>query len=188
MKFVKRTISVIVAIICGVTIAIFLLTNIIRFTDVSSAIAYILVAGIVGVLIWGFKPRISDKIDHNETKEKPREKEVKTKDEVEDRPKKIQRKTIKVRVEEYDELRLNLRKGDLITGKISSDGFFNVYFLTESSFKSFKNDYNFHDLGGSENVSHFEPEFEAPRKDTFYVVLQNADKKNIVVNVELFSS
>jgi len=83
-------------------------------------------------------------------------------------------------------LRLNLKKSDLITGKISSDGFFNVYFLTESSFRSFRNENNFQRLEGSEDVSHFEPNFEAPRKGTYYLALENADKKNIVVEVELF--
>lgn len=103
---------------------------------------------------------------------------------VENQPRIIHRKTIKLRVDEYDDIKLSLKKGNKITGKVSSDGFFDIYFLTESSFRSFKNDNNFQ-YDGSEVVSHFEPQFEATRKGIFYVVLQNADKKNIVVEMDL---
>lgn len=56
------------AIIIIVVIVGLLYTSAITSTDVSSAVSYTLVAGIVGVLMWGFKSRIIHKIENNGVK------------------------------------------------------------------------------------------------------------------------
>ncbi|QLH08924.1 hypothetical protein [Candidatus Nitrosotenuis sp. DW1] len=188
MNSTRRKISVIIAIVCIATIVVFLVADIIRFTDVSSAIAAILVAGFIGSLVWGFKPqKFDEKLITSEKQEFSTNNIVRS-NKVEKQPSKIQHKSVKLRVDEWDEKKLNLKRGAKITGKISSNGFFNVYFLTKSSYQSFKNDYNFNYLEGADEVSHFEPNFVISRSDDYYFVIQNEDKKNIVVNVELYSN
>lgn len=187
MIFKKELSSVVVAIVLVILISALLITNVIRLSDVSSAVAYVLVAGIIGVLVWGFKSKINYKIkiENKENSHQQRQESIKLQEEK--KPKTISKKTIKIRLEESDELKLNLKRGEIIRGEISSDGFFNIYFLTESSFRSFKNDYSFQSLDGAEDVSHFEVNFEIPRKGIYHVVFQNADKKNIVVTINLYS-
>jgi len=188
LNLAKRKISVIIAIVCVIAIVIFLVTDIITSTDVSSSIAAILVAGIIGSLVWGFKPQKFDERSSTEKQEFRTNNTDKSNTKIEKQPSKIQHKSVKLRVDEWDERKLNLKRGTKITGKISSEGFFNVYFLTESSYRSFKNEYNFNYLEGAEEVSHFEPNFEVSRRGDYYFVIQNKYKKNIVVNVELYSN
>lgn len=177
----------VVAIVLVILISTLLITNVISFSDVSYAVAYVLVAGIIGVLVWGFKSKIiyKIKIENKENSHQQRQESIKLREEK--KPETISKKTIKIRLEEYDELKLYRKKGEIIRGKISSDGFFNIYFLTESSYRSFKNESDFQSLDGSEDVSHFEVNFEIPRKAIYHVVLENADKKNIVVTIDLYS-
>ena len=153
----------------------------IRFSDVSSAVAYVLVAGIIGVLLWGFKHKITKITQERKTKLNNEQTSLKK-----EKPKTISRKTIKIRLEEYNEIKVNLKRGEIITGKLSSDGFFNIYFLTESSYHSFKNDNNFKMLDGEEDVKHYTPSFEVSRKGIYYIIFDNADRKNIVVDVDLY--
>ena len=177
----------VVAIILVILISALLITNVIRFSDVSSAIAYVMVAGIIGVLIWGFKSKIYSKIktENKENSHQQRQESIKLQEEK--KPETISRKTIKIRRDEYDELKLYRKRGEIIKGEISSDGFFNIYFLTESSYRSFKNENSFQFLDGAEDVSHFEVNFEIPRKAIYHVVFENADKKNIVDTIDLYS-
>jgi len=182
----KQVLSVIIAIGLAIFIGILASTNIIRFSDVSSAIAYGLVVAIIGVLVWGFKSKIYDKfkIEHKENFHEDKQKLITSTEEK--KPKTICRKTIKIHVDEHDDLKLNLKRGQIIRGEISSDGFFNIYFLTPSSFRSFKKEYGFQYLG-DEEVLHYESNFEVPSKGIYHIVFQNADKKNIVVSVNLYS-
>lgn len=182
----KEYLSIIITIILIGSIVGLLSTNVIPFSDVSSAIAYVLVAGIIGVLIWGFKSKITSKIKTNEKEFRIHDKKGSIQSNDERKPKNIAHKTIKVHLEEYEEIKLNLKKNEVIKGQLSSDGFFNIYFLTESSFRSFKNNNNFQSLDGSKEVSHFVVNFDVPRRGTYFVVFENADKKNIVVNMELY--
>ena len=177
----------VVAIVLVILISALLITNVIRLSDVSSAIAYVMVAGIIGVLVWGFKSKINSKIKIANKENSHQQKQESIKLQEEKKPETISRKTIKIRLEEYDELKLHCKKGAIIRGEISSEGFFNIYFLTESSYRSFKNEYSFQPLVEAEDVSHFEVNFEIPRKAIYHIVFQNADRKNIVVTVNLYS-
>jgi membrane protein implicated in regulation of membrane protease activity len=59
MNVMKREILSLVGAIIVIGVLFYALKEgIILMSDVSSALAYILVAGIVGILLWGFKPRI----------------------------------------------------------------------------------------------------------------------------------
>ena len=187
MNFNKELLSIVIAIGLVSLIIGLLSTNAIRFSDVSSAIAYVFVAGIIGILVWGFKSKINSKIkiENKENPHQQRQESIKLQEEK--KPETISRKTIKIHRDEYDELKLYRKRGEIIRGEISSDGFFNIYFLTESSYRSFKNESDFQSLDGSEDVSHFEVNFEIPRKAIYHVVLENADKKNIVVTIDLYS-
>lgn len=187
----REYISIVIAIICIGVIIAFVATNVISFSDISSAIAYVLIGGIIAILGWGFKPRIIGAPVNKELDRKTHfdnESKKKTKELARVEPKKIQHKTVKLRIDEYEDQKLNLKRGTKITGKISSDGFFNTYFITESSYRSFKNELGFQHLEGAENVSYFEPNFEVQRNGNYYFVIEHADKKNIVVNVELYAN
>ena len=187
MIFKKELSSVVVAIILVILISALLITNVIRLSDISYAVAYVIIAGIIGVLLWGFKAKINYQIKNEENANRFQHTEESAKLKVEKNSKTISQKTIKIRLDNYHELKLSLKKGQVIRGKVSSDGCFNIYFLTESSFRSFKNDYSFQDLDGDDEVSNFTFDFEVPSKGIYHIVFQNADRKNIVVTVNLYS-
>ncbi len=185
MTLKKEPLSIVITIILIGSITALVATNVIRFSDISSAVAYVLVAGIIGVLVWGFKGKINPKlrIEKDEDETQYEEESVESDDEKEEE--KIARKTIKLRLEEFEEIKLYLRRDEKLRGEISSDGFFDFFIMTESSFKSFKKDNTFHYLDGGEAVSHFEVDCEIPRRGIYFIVIENTDDKNIVVNVNL---
>jgi len=123
----KESLSVIITIILISSITVLLSTNLIRFSDISSAVAYVLVAGIIGVLVWGFKEKIDSQIKSSKNGEIVKHKKESKSDD-EKNQEKIVRKTVKLHLEEYEEIKLNLRRDDQIKGEISSDGFFNFLF------------------------------------------------------------
>ena len=187
MIFKKEFLSIGITVVLVILIIGLLSTNVIRFSDVSSAVAYGIVVGIIGVLVWGFKAKIYYKIKTEEDGDRFQHSKESIKLKEEKKPKTITHKTIKIRLDNFHELKLSLKKGQVIRGEVSSDGFFNIYFLTESSFRSFKNDYSFQYLDGDDEVSNFTSDFEIPHKGIYYVVFQNADRKNIVITVDLYS-
>jgi membrane protein implicated in regulation of membrane protease activity len=95
------------------------------------------------------------------------------------------REKTKIRIGEYAHYKIKLGPSETIEGHLSSDGFFDAYFFTESSFRTFDRGGEARELEGTEDVSHYEPRFEASREGTFFLVIQNHDKKNIVVDVQL---
>lgn len=179
--------SIGIALILAVLILISLFAHMIKSSDVSTAVAGVLVAGIGSVLVWGFRSRIS-KASVNAEKDVPSPQIIvkeSIKNEIVENVDKI-KNTIKIRTKDYKVYEFNLKKGQKISGKISSDGTFNMYFLTKSSFRSFKNDMGFNPLDGIDDAHYFEPNFRISRKDTIYTVIENSDKTNIVVSVELY--
>jgi len=184
----QEYVGVIISVCIVITILILLFTNMIKFSDVSAAIASILVAGISGVLVWGFRSRITGKTTESIRKEKMSNQEIMEKTrkyESTDNKERI-KSTLKIRVDDYKVYEFNLKRGERITGKILSDGIFNVYFLTKSSFRSFENGNGFSSIDAIEEAHFFEPNFEAPRRDLFFIVIENEDKTNIIVDIELY--
>lgn len=183
----KETLSLLMTIILIAIIVGLIYTNAIKSSDVSSAVSYTLVAGVVSVLVWGFRSRIKS-TNENLPQRSGSETLVskKRENQTEDNPTKLRHKTMRLRVDHYDELKLALKREERITGKINADGFFNIYFLTESSYRSFRNDLPFKHIDGGEEVSHFQVDFVASRKGIYYIVIENADKKNIVAEMELY--
>lgn len=179
--------SVGIALILAVLILISLFANMIKSSDVSTAVAGVLVAGIGSVLVWGFRSRISK--THGNTEKDTLSPRIivkeSTTNEIIENEERI-KNTIKIKTNDYKVYEFNLKRGQKVRGKISSDGTFNVYFLTKSSFRSFKNDMGFNALDGIDDAHYFEPNFSISRKDIIYAVIENSDKTNIVVNVELY--
>lgn len=181
------SIGIIVALVIAIFVSLF--TNVIKSSDVSTAIAAVLVSGIGGALVWGFRSRIISNSVSSIRKEKLSDSimmDANSRKQEKAHDKEKIKSTLKIRTKDYKVYEFNLKKGEKITGMISSDGIFNVYFLTRSSFRSFKNDFGFSSIDAIEEAHSFEPIFIAPRKDIFFTVIENADKNNIVVDVELY--
>jgi len=79
MKRLREILSVIGAIVVIIVLAALLSRGVIVLSDVSAALAAVLVAAIFGILGWGFEPRIKQIVrgKSGETKEKPIQVEVK---------------------------------------------------------------------------------------------------------------
>lgn len=102
--------------------------------------------------------------------------------------KKIAREKVRIRTKDYAYYKIRLEKGEKVTGTISSTGFFDVYFFTESSFRSFDDGEEARELDGSADISYYEPNFCAVRSGTYFTVIENHDTKTIVVDVRLFAA
>lgn len=161
----------------------FLSANILAITEFVSLIVAGLLAGIAAVIGIGFKDRFFSEQGTDRKQSRGRKTPAES-TELEERQK-VAHYTKKLRVGEVDDYLFKIHKGDRVTGKISSNGTFSAYFVTESSQRSFYNGYEFNDIEGVEDAFDYEPNFEAPRTGTFYLIIVNDDKKNIKIQVEL---
>lgn len=179
--------SIMIIVILSVLILIALFANLVKSSDVSSAIAVALVTGIGGALVWGFRSRITGKSGDHIKKEKLSDNiDIDSRNQEKMKNKEKVKSKLKITVDDYKFYEFNLRKSERITGMVSSDGIFNMYFLTKSSLRSFQNGGGFSSIDAIEDAHYFEPNFVAPRKDIFFTVIENADKKNIIVDIELY--
>lgn len=165
-----------------VPIIVLLVTNILAITEFVSLIVSGLIAGIGGAFVWGFKDRLksANVTSHSaEGKEKPTQKSV-TQFEQD-----IMRHTTKLKVDEVDEYVFHFQKGGHIAGRVSSDGLFGIWLVTEASRRSFYNGNDFNAIDGREDVYRCEVKFKAPRSGTFYLLMSNEDRRSITLDVDL---
>jgi hypothetical protein len=168
----QEAFAVVIAATLAVSTLILLYSNIIGWTDLSNALTGVMLSGIIGAIVWGFKTRIFMGSVHNTAFQHIRKSYR-------------ERHRTKVRSGEHRSFKYELAKGESIVGTLSSDGYFNVYFLTESSFRSYVSGGRFKAVRMREEVTYVEPNFDAPRTGIYFVVLRNSDTKDISLDVNL---
>ncbi len=156
----------------GLGLSIFLLLT--PFNPASGAIELIIFLSTLGLFAFIY-------VRHREARKQPHTEHATT---ALASPKPLLREQCKVRVGEWVYYKLDLQQDEALTVVLSSDGFFDAYFFTESSFRTFDKGADASELDGTEEVRRYEVDFVAPRTARYYLVIQNHDKKNIVVDVK----
>lgn len=80
-----------------------------------------------------------------------------------------------------------LLKGDRVKGEIVSDAPIDVWFLDEENFDRFDRRKSFDEEDGTEAVYETKPDFEACRKGSWLVVIDNKNKTSAKASVNLHS-
>jgi len=173
--------SISIAAVLVVSLVIILISGSIEIGQFIIVVVGSLIAGIGGVLAWGFKSRLGD--SRQEAKKVKTLKTTAETTRLEEQE--VAHHTKRLRVDEVEEYVFEVHRGDRVAGRISSDGVFSAYFTTESSRRSFYNGYDFSDLEGIEDAFDYSPKFEAPRTGKYYLLIVNEDKKNIRLQVDL---
>lgn len=91
----------------------------------------------------------------------------------------------RIRPSEFVHYKLDLEADEILEVTLTSDGFFDAYFFTESSFKTFDHGGEARELEGTEEVRHYETRFGGSRRGRYYLVIQNHDKATIVADVQI---
>ncbi len=88
--------------------------------------------------------------------------------------------------DEYQDFRIPLKRGNHLVGSVESDGTVSCYLLGPTSFRSFKDEYEFNSEWDSEDVTRTEVSYNSPQSRTLYFVVQNEDEDEPVsVQVKL---
>lgn len=175
----REEISLMVAVALAIIIVVGVTRNIWSVGTVTSYVPYFAIAGIVAVLGWGFKARFQtiEKMMPSQESGIPHPTDKK--------PKALVHEKSRIRVDDEVHYKMKLRAGEWITGTLVSEGFFSTYFFTESSFRTFDSGGEAREIDGTEDVKYYEPHFNASRTATYYIVIMNEEKKNIIVDVDL---
>lgn len=85
---------------------------------------------------------------------------------------------------------IELKKGELLRGEVKADGPVNVYLLTKYTLNRFKeeDDYEPGYVDGDEGVLRTTINFTAPSDGTWFLVVENAAKDTVQVDVKLAAS
>lgn len=94
---------------------------------------------------------------------------------------------ISIQAEEYAYYEFELSKGNKVRGKISSDEPVDVWFLDEKNFDKLDRDKSFQEEDGTEGVYETKLVFEATKKGSWFVVIQNQTETATEVEVHLHS-
>jgi len=110
---------------------------------------------------------------------KPKEIDVKSR--------KTYKETISIEPRKYSFYEFKLLRGNKVKGEVTSDTPIDVFFVDEQNFDKFDRGVRFDAADGTEGIYDSTPEFEAPRKGIWIVVLGNMNKTPAKVKVNLFS-
>jgi hypothetical protein len=81
---------------------------------------------------------------------------------------------------------LKVGENEKVTGEISSNDYFDVYFLTPRNFTEYDNDEDFSYEYGTEHASKMRVNFIPKKPGKFYCTIHNEADKDIDVNVKLY--
>lgn len=90
------------------------------------------------------------------------------------------------RIEDYVVYEFTMEKDEKVIGEISSDDYFNVYFLTPRNLTRFENNEEFDEEYGTEGVSKTKISFVPDKSGKFHCIIENEGKEEIDVAVSLF--
>lgn len=90
------------------------------------------------------------------------------------------------RIEDYVVYEFTMEKDEKVIGEISSDDYFNVYFLTPRNLTRFENNEEIDEEYGTEGVSKTKISFVPDKPGKFCCIIENEGKEEIDVAVSLF--
>jgi hypothetical protein len=164
--------------------------GVIRLTDITSAIAYVLVIAIVSLSVWGFRARIEGRPPKETIPASLAEGRPVTGDamplSVNSRSKTEKSmfdETKMIKSGEYESYPLSLMRGDKITGIISSDLPVDLYIMTADDLQSFDKRKNFKAAEASKGIKRSVLNFECPRRGLWEIVLENSGVEDAEVTV-----
>lgn len=145
------------------------------------------VTGVLSTFIIGIVGWILNYLSKAEEKITPRIKE-KLPERIEQlkQPKTILEETCEVEGEGYVFYTLDLRKGKMVKGKVSSDETINLFFLTKYGFTNFEKNRDFsYDYGG-ESILKKKIRFTPSKTGVCYLVIENEGEDPATVDIHLF--
>ena len=101
-------------------------------------------------------------------------------------PRTVLEETSIVDGEKYVFYDLNLKKGEVVKGEISSDEPIDFFFLTRYSLTNFQNNKDFSYEYGSESVLKTKVHFIPSKTRTWYLVIENKGEDQATVDIHLF--
>ena len=81
-----------------------------------------------------------------------------------------------------------LDEKEMVTGEVSSDDYFNVYFVTPRNFARRENEEEFRYESGTEHASKMKVNFTPKKPGKFYCIVENEGEADIDVNVVMYIS
>ena len=79
-----------------------------------------------------------------------------------------------------------VNENEMVTGEISSNDYFDVYFLTPRNFTKYNDDEDFSYEYGTEHASKMRVNFVPKKPGKYYCTIHNRAEKDIDVNVKLY--
>ena len=124
-----------------------------------------------------------------QVKIKPKEEEREQEREVRVEEKEILREeTIRVSPDYGLYYDYELKRGEHLKGEISSDVSVDIYFLDNKNFRKWDNDKTFDYEDCTVSIYETQIDFVAPKKGTWYLLIENSGKKSAKVKVRLYVS
>ena len=112
---------------------------------------------------------------------------VKSKEEKREQEKEIVREeTIHVSPRYGYSYEFELKRNEHLKGKISSDSPIDIYFVNDINFKKWEKDRKFNSEDCNESVLETMIDYVAPRKGTWYLIMENNGRKSAIVKVCLY--
>ena len=183
--------SLVVAVLLFLIVIYLYSYGFIALLDYWTGLAVALTATALGILYWGFKPRISELFKEKEKLQTGKAKPKEVKKEQEQTPltqekEAIEKKeTIVVSPNESYFYEFELLRNDRVKGDISSTTRLDIYFLDEVNFDKWDRDRSFYPENCNEGILETSIDYEAPRKGTWYVVIENNGRKSGTVKISL---
>jgi hypothetical protein len=164
-------------------------TGLIRITDITSAIAYVLVIAIVSLSVWGFRGRIEKtspkEISFHANKAKPlMEKKGPFIINSGAKAEKLAFDETKIiRSGEYQYYPLSLIRGDRVTGSVSSYEPIDFYVMTVENLEKLEKGKNFVAEEASTGIKRVAFDFQCPKRGLWEIVLENPGERDAEVTV-----
>jgi hypothetical protein len=98
----------------------------------------------------------------------------------------VANETLSIKKKEFQQYIVRLKRGETLRGEIHSDAPINIYFMDESNFGKYIGDKRFYPEDGKDDFWEGSIEYSAPRKDVWFLVLENEGKESVKVKVYLY--
>lgn len=118
---------------------------------------------------------------------KPKEEEIEHKQEGRVEEKEILREeTIRIGPHDAYSYDIDLKRGDILKGEISSDSHIDIHFVNNTNFMKWERDKTFECEYSGESVLKTKIDYEIPRRGTWYLLIENNGRKSTKVKVCLY--
>jgi len=98
----------------------------------------------------------------------------------------VANETVSIKKKEFQQYIVTMKRGDILKGEIKADGPISIYFMDGLNFDRYFRDKGFEYEYGSEDFWEGSIEYSVPRKDEWFLILENEGKESIKVKVYLY--